>query len=222
MSKTVVVFSGGLDSTTLLYHLLAADHVVRCLAVDYGQRHRERELASAGRIAAELGVTLRTLDLRSLVGFLGSNSLTDTTVNVPDGAYSPETMASTIVPNRNMVLLSVALSLAASTGCDAVAFGAHGGSYTPYPDCTPEFAAAMHAAAQTCNAPPLAVLAPFVNWSKAEIVKRGAALGVPWQKTWSCYKGAARHCGRCGTCVDRIAAFAEAGVDDPTEYEPRS
>jgi len=218
MLKTVVVFSGGLDSTTLLFHLRDAGHTVLGLFVDYGQRHRDRELAAATRIAADLGVPLRTLDLRNLVGFLGSNSLTDPTLEVPAGAYAPETMAMTVVPNRNMVLIAVALSWAASSGCEAIAFGAHAGAYTPYPDCRPNFAEAMHAAAQLCSEPPLSVLAPFVTWTKADIVTRGAALGVPWDRTWSCYKGEAVHCGRCGTCLDRRTAFADAGVDDPTVY----
>ena len=218
MPKTVVVFSGGLDSTTLLHHLRDVGHTVQALAVDYGQRHRARELAAATDLAADLGVALRMLDLRSLVGFLGSNSLTDATIAVPDGAYAPETMALTVVPNRNMVLLAVALSWAAASGCDAVAFGAHAGPYTPYADCTPAFAAAMHAAAQVGSAPPLAVLAPFVTWTKADIVTRGHALNVPWARTWSCYKGEALHCGRCGTCLDRRQAFVAAGIADPTDY----
>ena len=216
--RTIVVFSGGLDSTTLLYHQRAAGDEVRALSVDYGQRHRAAELAAASGIASAIGVEHRVLDLRGLVGFFGANGLTDAGVALPDGAYSPETMALTVVPNRNMVLLAVALAWASSGGADAVAFGAHGGAHTPYADCTPAFAAAMHAAAGVCDARPLAVLAPFVTWSKAAIVRRAVALGVPLAATWSCYAGGATHCGRCGTCLDRRAAFAEAGVADPTGY----
>jgi len=221
--RTVVVFSGGLDSTTLLYHQRAAGDGVRALSVDYGQRHGAAELAAARSIAAGLGVEHRVLDLRGLAALLGPNGLTDAGVGVPAGAYSAATMALTVVPNRNMVLLAVALAWAASGGegggADAVAFGAHGGGYTPYPDCRPEFAAAMDAAARLCDAWPLAVLVPFVTWSKADIVRRAAALGVPLGATWSCYAGGPAHCGRCGTCLDRRAAFHEAGVPDPTAYE---
>ena len=216
--RTIVVFSGGLDSTTLLYHQRAAGDEVRALSVDYGQRHRAAELAAARSIAAGLGVEHRVLDLRGLAGFFGPNSLTDATIQVPDGAYSPATMALTVVPNRNMILLAVAIAWASAEGGDAVAFGAHGGAYTPYPDCRPGFAAAMHAAAQTCDARPLTVLAPFATWSKADIVRRAVALGVPLGATWSCYAGGDVPCGRCGTCHDRRAAFAEAGVPDPTRY----
>ena len=218
--RTIVVFSGGLDSTTLLYHQRAAGDEVRALSVDYGQRHRAAELAAARSIAAGLGVEHRVLDLRGLAGFFGANSLTDATIQVPDGAYSPATMALTVVPNRNMILLAVAIAWASAEGGDAVAFGAHGGAYTPYPDCRPGFAAAMHAAAQTCDARPLTVLAPFATWSKADIVRRAVALGVPLGATWSCYAGGDVPCGRCGTCHDRRAAFAEAGVPDPTRYAP--
>ena len=208
--RTVVVFSGGLDSTTLLYHQIAAGDAVRALSVDYGQRHRAAELAAARGIAGTLGVEHRVLDLRGLVEFFGPNSLTDASVAVPEGAYAPDTMALTVVPNRNMILLAVALAWAASGGADAVAFGAHGGAYTPYPDCEPAFAAAMHAAAQVCDARPLAVLAPFVAWSKADIVRRAVALGVPLAGTWSCYAGGDIHCGTCSTCIDRRTAFAKA------------
>ena len=218
VADAVAIFSGGLDSTTLLYHLRAAGDEVRALSVDYGQRHRTAELAAARAIAETLGVEHRVLDLRGLVGFFGPNSLTDASVAVPDGAYAPDTMALTVVPNRNMILLAVGLAWAASSGADAVAFGAHGGAYTPYPDCQPAFAAAMHAAARVCDARPLAVLAPFVAWSKADIVRRAVVLDVPLAGTWSCYAGGAVHCGRCGTCLDRRAAFAAAGVPDPTAY----
>lgn len=218
MADAVAIFSGGLDSTTLLYHLRAEGHSLRALSVDYGQRHARRELDCAGRIAADLGLEWRRLDLTSLVDFFGSNALTGAARGIPTGAYCADTMALTVVPNRNMVLLSVALSWGIATGATAVAFGAHGGTYSPYPDCRPAFADAMAAAARVCHETPLGVWAPFVGWSKAEIVARGAELGVPFDRTWSCYRGGAVHCGECGTCVDRRAAFEGAGVPDPTEY----
>jgi 7-cyano-7-deazaguanine synthase len=221
MSQVIVLFSGGLDSTTLVYHLRAEGHVVRALSADYGQRHREREASAAQRITQNLGIEHRTVDLRSLVGFFSANSLTDPSISVPAGEYSPLTMAQTLVPNRNMILLSIALAWAASAGCDAVAFGAHGGVYTPYPDCQPAFATAMHNAAQACHAPKLSVLAPFIDWSKADIVRRAIELGVPLADTWSCYQGEAVHCGECGTCLDRQQAFAESQIPDPTIYQPR-
>ena len=218
MADSVVVLSGGLDSATLLYHLRAEGQTLRTLSFDYGQRHAAKELACAERLAGELGLEWRSIDLTSLASAFGRNALTDDSLAVPSGPYAPATMAQTLVPNRNMVLLSAALSWAIATGSRAVAFGAHAGDYTPYPDCRPEFAAAMDAAARVCHDPPIRVLAPFIEWSKAQIVARGAELGVPFARTWSCYRGGAIHCGECGTCLDRKGAFRGAGVVDPTEY----
>jgi len=217
--QVIVVYSGGLDSTTLLYHLKAAGSELRALSVNYGQRHLVRELSAASTITSLLGIEHRTVDLRSLVGLLGSNSLTDHTVSVPAGEYSPTTIAVTAVPNRNMVLLSVAIAWAVSLRFEAVAFGAHGGEYTTYPDCQPAFAAAMDRAARVCHDTPIQVLAPFVLLDKARIVRRGAELGVPFDMTWSCYNGGEKHCGKCGTCIDRRSGFVKAGVTDPTIYE---
>jgi 7-cyano-7-deazaguanine synthase len=216
--RTVVIFSGGLDSATLLYELKATGHEVGALAINYGQRH-SRELICAQRICQEIGIDLTTLDLAGLAQVFGRNSLSDTSVAVPEGKYEEDSMQQTTVPNRNMILLSVATGWAISNGYGAVAFGAHSGEYTPYPDCRPEFAAAMDNAAQLCDWQPIRILAPFVSWTKADIVRRGAELGVPFQSTWSCYVGGEKHCGRCGTCLDRKSAFEKSGIDDPTAYE---
>ncbi len=211
--KYVVAFSGGLDSTTLLYHLRAEGHAVKALSADYGQRHGARENQAAEAIAQLLGVERRVVDLTTLTAFFGRNSLSDAGVPVPAGAYSEAGMKLTTVPNRNMVLLSVGLAWAASLTFDGVAFGAHGGAYTPYPDCQPAFAEAMDRAAAVCDWRPLRVLAPFATWGKGDIVKRGAALGVPFHLTWSCYEGGEKPCGVCGTCMDRATAFTDAGMD---------
>ncbi len=193
-------------------------HEVKALSVDYGQRHLGRELAAADAICSQLGVERRTVDLTALVGFFGNNALTSEGAAIPEGAYAAETIVITAVPNRNMVLLSVGLAWAANLGFDAVAFGAHGGDHTNYPDCQPSFVDAMDRAAQVCDFRPLRVLAPFVNGVKADIVRRGAELSVPFELTWSCYTGGEQHCGRCGTCEDRRTAFVKAGVPDPTKY----
>ena len=216
--KIVTVFSGGLDSTTLLYHLRAEGHEVRALSANYGQRHLDRELAAANEICRRIGLEHRVVDLRAMAVLFGRNSLSDPSVPVPESEYNEETMQVTTVPNRNMILLSVGLAWAASMGYDGVAFGAHGGPYTPYPDCQPTFATAMDAAARLCDWKPMRVLSPFVALDKAGVVRRGAELGVPFGLTWSCYNGGETHCGRCGTCLDRRSAFSTAGVLDPTEY----
>jgi len=150
--KTVVVFSGGLDSTTLLYHLIDLGHEVKAISFDYGQRHR-KELDSAARIANLLRVDHRIVNVSGLAAIFGSNALTDQSVDVPHGEYAPENMQVTVVPNRNMIMLSIAVGWAISLDYDSVAFGAHSGEYTPYPDCQPQFAAAMNAA--TCVSPGL-------------------------------------------------------------------
>jgi 7-cyano-7-deazaguanine synthase len=215
--KVVVLFSGGLDSTVLLYHLRAEGHEVKALSADYGQRHHARELNAGEAICRGLGVERRVVDLTGPVGFFGSNALTDEDQKLPEGEYRAETLPLTTVPNRNMVLLSVGIAWAASLRFDAVAFGAHAATGATYPDCRPGFADAMDRAAQMCDYRPIRVLAPFVTWVKAEIVRRGVELGVPFELTWSCYAGGERPCGRCGTCEDRRAAFAACGLRDPAD-----
>ena len=197
--KIVAVYSGGLDSTTLLFHLRDQGHEVKALSAHYGQRHCAQESFAAEEICRRLAIERRVVNLTALVSFFGENSLSDTAIEVPDGRYDAETMQLTTVPNRNMVLLSVGLAWASSLKFDAVAFGAHGGEYTPYPDCQPAFAEAMDRASKLCDWHPLEVLAPFVRWTKADIVRRGLQLGVPFENTWSCYKGGEQQCGICGT-----------------------
>lgn len=218
MPRTVVSFSGGLDSTTLLYHLKAEGHQLKALSVEYGQRHLAEETQAAKAICDTLGVERRVVDLTSLVGFFGNNALTASGIALPEGEYAADTIGVTTVPNRNMVLLSVGIAWAASLGFDGVAFGAHGGEHTNYPDCQPKFAEAMDGAARVCDFNEIRVLAPFVNWVKTDIVRRGEELRVPFELTWSCYAGGTTHCGKCGTCIDRRTAFEKAGVADPTNY----
>jgi 7-cyano-7-deazaguanine synthase len=215
--RLVVIYSGGLDSTVLLYHLRDEGHEVRALSVDYGQRHR-RELDAARIIAAQLGIEHRVADLTSLRPFLDGLALTEEAVEVASGPYSEASMKSTTVPNRNMLLLAVGLVWAAREGLDGVAYAGHAGVDVTYPDCTPAFAEAMTRAALQCDWRPLECLAPFIRWTKTDIVRRGADLGVPFALSWSCYRGGDQHCGRCGTCHERREAFRRSGVPDPTQY----
>ena len=218
MPRTVVIMSGGIDSTTLLYELIAAGHIVKALSVNYGQRHC-RELEAAAHLCTTLAIEHQQIELSATRELFGGNSLMDFAAPIPAGEYSATTMPQTTVPNRNMLLLSLAIGWAISIDYEGVAFGAHAGTTVTYPDCRPEFAAAMHQAALLCDWQPIAVLAPFVTWTKGEVVRRGASLGVPFEWTWSCYQGRERHCGICGTCIDRRRAFIAAGVPDPTDYE---
>ena len=220
--RAVVVFSGGLDSTTLVYDLHAAGAELTLIHVDYGQRHR-KEADFAQITAHRLDAPLHRVDLSSITPLLAGSALTDDAVEVPDGHYTDATMKITVVPNRNALMLDVAVAAAVSHRCDAVAFGAHSGDHAIYPDCRPAFLAAYTASAHIANegfiAEDFRVLAPYLNWTKAEIVARGLELGVPYADTWSCYRGGQRHSGRCGTCVERKEAFALAGASDPTAYE---
>lgn len=219
--SAVAVVSGGLDSAVLAYHLLAGGRTLRLLSFDYGQRHRV-ELDHARRLAADLGARHDVVDLRAAGALLTGSALTDAAVEVPDGHYTDASMRSTVVANRNAIFVQVAVGVAVAEGAGAVAVGIHAGDHPVYPDCRPAFVDAAARLARVANEGFLAdgfeLLAPFLTWSKADIVRRGAELGVPFGATWSCYRGGERHCGTCGTCVERREAFAEAGVDDPTPY----
>lgn len=215
--KTVLIYSGGLDSTVLLYHLLAAGNAVHALSIDYGQRHR-CELTCAETICRLANVSHQIADLSSIKPLIAGSSLTSSTIEVAEGHYTEASMKSTVVPNRNMILLSIATGYALSIDTEQVAYAAHSGDHAIYPDCRNEFADAMAEAIRLCDWKTVELARPFVDWTKADIVRRGATLGVPFEKTWSCYKGEAVHCGRCGTCIERREAFDLANVEDPTTY----
>ena len=218
MDRVVAIYSGGMDSTVLLYHLQAQGYEVMPLSVDYGQRHR-KEIDSARMICRTINIPHEVADLRAITHLLGGNSLTESEIEVPEGHYADENMKITVVPNRNMIMLSVAIGYAISSKAKFVAYGAHSGDHTIYPDCRPEFAEALNKAALLADWHQVELLTPFIKMTKAEIAGRGAELNVPFAYTWSCYKGGERHCGRCGTCVERREAFQLAGVPDPTEYQ---
>ncbi len=221
MSRIVTTLSGGLDSVTLAHELVADGHDLIALSFDYGQRHA-KEIDCAARCAARLGGDHHVVDLRSVGSLLTGSALTDGTVDVPEGHYTDASMAATVVPNRNAIMLSVAIGVAVARGASAVATAVHAGDHPIYPDCRPAFIEAIEHEARVANEGFLAadfrVLAPFMHLGKDEIVRRGAALGVPFGETWSCYVGGDEHCGRCGTCVERREAFDLAGVADPTAY----
>ncbi|MDG4830004.1 7-cyano-7-deazaguanine synthase QueC [Solwaraspora sp. WMMD1047] len=217
----VVIVSGGLDSTVVTYWLHQLGTRLSLLSVDYGQRHRI-ELEHARRTAAAVGAAHDLVDLSGIGAVLTGSALTDDAVEMPDGHYTDASMRSTVVPNRNATMLDIAVAVAVARRADAVVFGAHAGDHPIYPDCRPEFVTSYERTARTANEGFLVdgfrVLAPFAAMSKADIVTLGATLGVPFAETWSCYRGGERHCGRCGTCVERREAFDLAGVPDPTLY----
>ncbi len=215
--KTVLIYSGGLDSTVLLYELLATEDTVLALSVDYGQRHRV-EIEHARRTAESLRVEWQLADLSGIAHLLAGSSLTRAEIAVPHGHYAEDTMKQTVVPNRNMIMLAVAAGWAIGRQADRVAYAAHAGDHTIYPDCRPEFAAAVDGAFRLADWHPIELYCPFIAMTKAEIVARGAALRVDFGRTWSCYEGGPIHCGRCGTCFERREAFLRARVPDPTPY----
>jgi len=216
--KSIVVHSGGMDSTVLLYKLAAEGDEVKTLSINYGQRHA-KEIEYARSLSEGLGVEHRVADLRSLTELLGGSALTSSEIEVPEGHYAEDNMKATVVPNRNMILLSVAAGWAISSKFDRVAYAAHAGDHAVYPDCRTEFADALNAAIGLADWHEVSLYRPFVGITKADVVKLGAELNVPFENTWSCYKGLDLHCGRCGTCVERREAFHLAEVPDPTTYD---
>lgn len=220
-AHAVAIISGGMDSTVLAYLLHHHGSALTLLSFDYGQRHRA-ELDYARRTAQALDAEHYVLDLTFLLPLLSGSALTDARVDVPDGHYTDTSMRATVVPNRNAIMLDVAVASAVSTGADAVAFGAHAGDHPIYPDCRPAFRTAYERTARIANAgfihPEFRVLAPFIRSAKSDITALGMQLGVPFADTWSCYKGGSTHCGTCGTCVERREAFEVAGMADPTVY----
>ena len=217
--KTIVICSGGLDSVSLAHKIATEQELIALLSFDYGQRHR-KELDFAAACAARLGVPHHIIDITTIGAHLTGSALTDD-VDVPDGHYAEETMRSTVVPNRNAIMLTIAFGLAAAQQADAVAIAVHGGDHFIYPDCRPGFIDSFHQmqAHALDGYASVALLAPYVTGTKADIVTDGHRHATPFRETWSCYKGGDRHCGRCGTCVERREAFHLAGVADPTDYE---
>jgi len=227
MNDAVVIISGGMDSTVLAAYvkdLLPPDGLVHGLSFNYGQRHF-KELGYARR--NETLSSWTEVNLQNLNPLLQGSSLTSPDIEVPDGHYAAETMKQTVVPNRNMIMLSIAVGYAVSKQSSfGVWTGVHAGDHFIYPDCRPEFIKAASKAASVGNegfwdtvGKLQAINAPFSEMTKAQIVELGTQLEVNFAQTWSCYKGGMIHCGRCGTCVERKEAFAIAGVPDPTPYE---
>lgn len=216
--KTIVVCSGGLDSVTLAYQVAAERELMGLLTFDYGQRHK-KEIEFAALAAKRLNVPHRVLDI-SPIGQLLSSSLTDENIAIPEGHYAADNMATTVVPNRNAIMLTIAFGLADSVGAEAVAIAVHGGDHFIYPDCRPEFIQAFTTMQDLAigKTPAIELYSPYLTISKGDIAKQSNKYNVPIHETWSCYNGGAQHCGRCGTCVERLEAVAYANAEDRTAY----
>lgn len=216
--KVVVALSGGMDSATLLWYFRAEGDKVAALSVGYGQKHR-RELDRARDLAALANVQWTFVNVGGLSTLMQNSALTDSRVGVPEGHYQDASMKQTVVPNRNMLLLAMGTAHAISLGYGAVGYGAHAGDHAIYPDCRREFVSAMAETMAVCHYDSIELVAPFLTMTKGDIVELGLELGVPFERTWTCYKGGKLACGKCGACTERLEAFAEAGIADPIGYE---
>ena len=213
---SVIIYSGGLDSTTLLYE--ERERVALAVTFDYGSNHAAREIACARRHCALLGIEHWVIELGFMSRYFNSSLLSGADA-IPDGNYDDSNMHSTVVPFRNGIMLSVACGLAESRGLTRVLIANHGGDHAIYPDCRPAFVEAMNGAMQAGTYDGVRLDAPYTNISKADIVRRGAQMGIDYGETYSCYKGGEHHCGTCGTCIERREAFRLAAIPDPTVYE---
>ena len=215
--KVVVIYSGGMDSFTVLNRALKDGKQVYALSFDYGQRH-VKELECASEVCKELNVPHKIIDISAINELLAGSSLTDD-IEIPEGHYEEESMKSTVVPNRNMILLSLAVGYAVSVGAAQVYYGAHSGDHAIYPDCRPEFVMKMNDVCQIANYEPVEIFSPYLKVSKTAILTDGIAMGLDYSKTWTCYNGREKACGKCGACQERLEAFAENKATDPIAYE---
>ena len=215
--KAVVVYSGGMDSFTVLNTAIKNGLDVYALSFNYGQKH-SKELEVASQVCRDLGVPHKVVDITAINSLMANSSLTGD-AEIPEGHYEDDNMKSTVVPNRNMVLLSMAIAYAVSLEAGKVYYGAHSGDHHIYPDCRPEFVAAMNAVSKIANYQSVEIVTPFLHSSKGEILKAGLEMNLDYANTWTCYNGREKSCGKCGACNERLEAFAEQGRKDPLEYE---
>ena len=213
---SVIIYSGGLDSTTLLYE--ERERIAVAVTFDYGSNHGAREQACARWHCQRLGIEHVVMDLAFMGRYFRSSLLSGADA-IPSGNYDEENMKSTVVPFRNGIMLSIACGLAESRGLTRVLIANHGGDQAIYPDCRPEFVAAMNGAMQAGTYEGVRLDAPYTDLTKADLVRRGAAMGIDYGQTYSCYRGGEHHCGTCGTCTERREAFLQAGIPDPTAYD---
>lgn len=213
---SVLIVSGGMDSITMLYEY--KERIALGISFDYGSNHNAREIPFAAMHCERLGIKHIVINLGFMHQYFKS-SLLEGAEAIPEGNYDEEIMKSTVVPFRNGIMLSIAAGVAESNGLKYVMMANHGGDHTIYPDCRPEFVSAMSEATRQGTYPGIEVLAPYTDITKSDIARHGKALGIDYAETWSCYKGGEHHCGKCGTCRERIEALADAGIEDHTVYD---
>ena len=205
-----------MDSITMLYEY--KERIALGISFDYGSNHNAREIPFAAMHCERLGIKHIVINLGFMHQYFKS-SLLEGAEAIPEGNYDEENMKSTVVPFRNGIMLSIAAGVAESNGLKYVMMANHGGDHTIYPDCRPEFVSALSEATRQGTCPGIEVLAPYTGITKSDIARHGKALGIDYAETWSCYKGGEHHCGKCGTCRERIEALADAGIEDHTVYD---
>jgi len=215
--KVVVIYSGGMDSYTVLNKALKQGFEVYALSFNYGQRH-VKELDIAATACKTLDVHHKIVDISAINQLIGGSSLTDD-IDVPEGHYEAQNMLSTIVPNRNMILLSLAVGYAVSLKAAKVYYGAHSGDHAIYPDCRPEFVKKMDDVCRIANYDAVEIVSPYLKNTKIDILTDGLKMGLDYSQTWTCYNGREKACGKCGACQERLEAFELNNVIDPLEYE---
>lgn len=213
---TVLILSGGIDSTTLLYEY--QDKIALAVSFHYGSNHNDKEIPFAEYHCNRLGIKHITIPLSFMKDYFQSSLLQGADA-IPEGNYDDENMKSTVVPFRNGIMLAIAAGFAETNGLRRVMMANHSGDHAIYPDCRPKFVDAMGKAIEAGTYEGITLETPYTHLSKADIVKRGSALGIDYTQTWSCYKGKEIHCGKCGTCRERKEAFALAKLADATQYE---
>ena len=215
MKDSIIILSGGLDSTTMLYEY--KERIALALSFDYGSNHNKKELSFASLHCKRLGIQHIIIPLEFIHQYFHS-SLLEGADAVPEGEYDDENMRSTVVPFRNGIMLAIAAGMAENNGLKQILMANHSGDHAIYPDCRPEFVKAMDAAIEAGTYDGVRLFTPYTNLTKADIARHGKVLGIDYSETWSCYKGSEVHCGKCGTCTERREALREAGINDSTVY----
>lgn len=216
MKNGVIILSGGMDSVTLLH--AEKERIALAVTFDYGSNHAAKEIECAKWHCQQLGIEHIIIPLEFMHKYFKS-SLLEGGEAIPEGHYADENMKSTVVPFRNGIMLAIACGIAESRNLKYVFIANHAGDHAIYPDCRESFIGSMSEAASNGTYNHVQILSPFQTFNKGDIAALGGKLGVDYTRTYSCYKGGEKHCGKCGTCVERKEAFELAGMTDPTEYK---
>lgn len=216
MKDCIIIVSGGMDSITMLHDF--KERIALAISFDYASNHNAKEIPFAKLHCQRLGIKHITIPLAFMKEYFKSSLLSGADA-IPEGHYADENMKSTVVPFRNGIMLAIAAGIAETNDISHIMIANHSGDHTIYPDCRENFISAMSAATHAGTYNGVTLFAPYTNITKSQIAKRGKELGIDYTETWSCYKGGEKHCGKCGTCVERKEALRDAGIEDKTEYE---